>query len=216
MRLVDRLEELIEHGRRWPLGNGVVVDREAFLNLIDQMRISVPQEIRRSQEFEVERERYIAQAQEDARVIIEQAREDAARLLDEQEIKRRAEVDAKRIVDRARREANEVREGADIYAEEVLCELDRHARLITRTIQNGLRELGKHREGAPTDAKVSETVASGQGEAPAEANAKPEPPKTDGQAPPPPPPSKGTSVPSESASMAASDGAPSNGDHAID
>jgi vacuolar-type H+-ATPase subunit H len=196
------LEELIEHGHRWPFGNGVVVDREAFLNLIDQMRISIPQEIRRSQEFEIERERYIAQAQEDARVIVEQAREDAARMLDDQEIKRQAEVDAKRIVERARREAQEVRDGADIYAEEVLRELDRHARLITRTIQNGLRELGKQGEGE--EATADETVA-----------APPKPPEgADGAAT-----ETRTdvhSVPSESSLLTSPNEAPPNGDHASD
>ncbi len=198
------MEELIEHGHRWPFGNGVVVDREAFLNLIDQMRISIPQEIRRSQEFEVERERYIAQAQEDARAIMEQAREDAARLLDEQQIKRQAEIDAKRIVERARREAQEVRDGADIYAEEVLHELDRHTRLISRTIQNGLRELDKHQEGV--------TAESGA----AEADAATEPAEAMSDEPTQEAPSQVASVPAEPSPLATPDETPPNGEQAGD
>jgi vacuolar-type H+-ATPase subunit H len=135
------LEELVENGRRMPFGGKVSVDREAFLNIIDQMRITIPQDLRRYKEFEAEKDRYIAQAQEEARVILEQAREDAARLLDEQSIKQQAEVDARRIAERARREADEVRSGSDAYALASLQELDRQVQRLARTIQNGLSEL---------------------------------------------------------------------------
>ncbi len=168
LQLVDRLEELAERGRRLPFGNSVSVDREAFLNLIDQMRITIPQEIKRCQAFESERDRYIAQAQEDARAIMEQAHEDAAKMLDEQAIRRQAETDARRTLERAKREAEEIRAGADAYAAATLRELDRHVQLLARTIENGLRELeGPSEEdesdelageGEPSDEQVAETV----------------------------------------------------------
>jgi vacuolar-type H+-ATPase subunit H len=135
------LEELVERGRRMPFKGGVAVDREALLNIIDQMRITIPQDLRRYKEFEVEKERYIAQAQEEARTILEQAHEDAARLLDEQSIKRQAEVDARRITERARREADEVRAGSDAYALASLQALEVQVQRLARTIQNGLSEL---------------------------------------------------------------------------
>ena len=164
MQLVDRLEELIEQGRRWPLSNGVLVDREAMLNILDQMRISVPREIRRSQELETEREKYVARAQQDARAILEQAREDAARLLDEQEIKRQAEINARRILERARREARETRVGADAYAAQVLGELDRHVQQVARTIRNGLRALHGLREEGEAESQAEATPAQEDGQ----------------------------------------------------
>lgn len=163
---MDRLEELVEHGRRWPLGDRVLIDRRAFLNLIDQMRISAPQEMRRSQEFWLDREKFIAQAQADARTILEQAHEDAARLLDEQAIKRQAELDARRILERAGSEARETRAGADAYAEQVLRQLDRHIRQVNRTIQNGLRELAGLRAPADGSAGDAETEPSALGDLP--------------------------------------------------
>ncbi|MHB1319868.1 MAG: ATP synthase subunit B family protein, partial [Anaerolineae bacterium] len=103
--------------------------------------ITIPQDLRRYKEFEAEKERYIAQAQEEARTILEQAREDAARLLDEQSIKQQAEIDARRILDRARREADEVRAGSDAYALGSLRDLEVQVQRLARTIQNGLSEL---------------------------------------------------------------------------
>lgn len=117
------------------------MDREAFLNIVDQMRITIPQDLRRYQEFEAEKERYIAQAQEQARVILEQAREDAARLLDEQSIRQQAEIDARRILERAHQEAEEVRAGSDAYAIGSLRQLEVQVERLARTIQNGLGEL---------------------------------------------------------------------------
>jgi hypothetical protein len=158
------MEELIEQGRRWPLSNGVLVDREAMLNILDQMRISVPREIRRSQELETEREQYVARAQQDARAILEQAREYVARLLDEQEIKRQAEKDARRILERARREARETRVGADAYAAQVLGELDRHVQQVARTIRNGLRALHGLREEGEAENQAEATPAQEVGQ----------------------------------------------------
>lgn len=117
------------------------MDREAFLNIVDQMRITIPQDLRRYQEFEAEKEHYIAQAQEQARAILEQAREDAARLLDEQSIRQQAEIDARRILERARQEAEEVRSGSDAYAIGSLRQLEAQVERLARTIQNGLGEL---------------------------------------------------------------------------
>jgi vacuolar-type H+-ATPase subunit H len=166
LQLVDRLEELVERGRRLPFGGSVTIDREAFLNIVDQMRITIPQEIRRYQEFEAERDRYIAQAQQDARTILEQAHEDAARLLDEQSIKRQAELDAQRMMDRARREAEEVRSGSDAYALASLQQLDLQVQRLARTIQNGLEELTANAQQAAEAAAASEeTVAAGATEA---------------------------------------------------
>lgn len=156
LQLVDRLEEIIEKGRSWPFGGKVLVDREALLNVIDQMRITLPTEVKRHQAFEIERAHYIAKAQEDARAILEQAREEAAKLLDSHEIKRQAEEEAERILAQARREADEMRADADIYAAESLRRLERHVQQLLHVIQNGLKDLNARLN--PTDAQDDEVV----------------------------------------------------------
>ncbi len=147
----------MEQGRRMPFGGAVAVEREALLNIIDQMRITIPQDLRRYKEFEAEKDRYIAEAQDEARLILEQAREDAARLLDEQSIRRQAETDARRILEQARREAEEVRAGADAYALASLHELDRQVERLARTIQNGLSELARSQQAKAQAAEEVET-----------------------------------------------------------
>ena len=64
LHLVDRLEQLVNEGRRLPLSNKVMVDEQKIWDLIDQMRISVPEEVKKAKRTNQERDRIIAQAHE--------------------------------------------------------------------------------------------------------------------------------------------------------
>ena len=94
LQMIDRLEELVNNGARLPLSSKVVIDENAFLNIIDQMRISIPQEIKQAKEIQLERDKYVAQAHEEARRILAQAREDAAKQLDEHQLRQQAQAQA--------------------------------------------------------------------------------------------------------------------------
>src|SRR5690554_3037543 len=114
--LVDRLEELLSNGFRVPFTTNAVIDEEAFLDIIDQMRIAIPDEIRKAERVTRDRDRILAQAREEADRILEQARAEAAGLLDDQELIKAAEQRARSVVMRAQEEADEIRRGADEYA----------------------------------------------------------------------------------------------------
>lgn len=72
--LVDRLEDLIDDGRHVPMSKFTLVDEERVLSIIDQMRISVPEQIETATRVVTQRDRLIAQANEEAARIIEHAR----------------------------------------------------------------------------------------------------------------------------------------------
>ncbi len=160
LHLVDRLEDLLDRGWRLPLGSKVAIDEDMFLNIIDQMRITIPQEIKQAREVQQERDKYVAQAHEEARRIIAQAREDAARQLDEHKIRVAAEAQAEEIIRRARHEAAQVRAGADEYTESTLRALGEPIARLQEVIQNGISLLQTLR--AREEEEASE---QGQGEA---------------------------------------------------
>jgi len=116
-----------------------------MLNIIDQLRITIPQEIKRCREIEEQRERWIAEARKEAQRIIAQAHEDATRLRDEHRIRKEAEREAEQILQRARREALEIREGADRYAEEQLHFLNDQVARLQQVIRNGLQQIEANR-----------------------------------------------------------------------
>src|SRR5438067_1093361 len=86
MHLVDRLEELVASAQKMPIGNRAILDRRRLLDIIDQMRIAVPQEVREAQEIVAHREALRREAEEDGRILVAQAEERASRLVEAHEI----------------------------------------------------------------------------------------------------------------------------------
>ena len=75
LHLVDRLEDLIDEGRHIPLSKYTMIDEERALEIIDQMRISIPEEIEKSSRIIQQRDRVMAQANEEASRLVDLARE---------------------------------------------------------------------------------------------------------------------------------------------
>jgi hypothetical protein len=105
--LVDRLEELVGVGKRVPYSGRVMVEEEEFLALVDQLRVTVPNEIKQAQRVIKEREAIIGRAQEEAAKILEVARQQAEYIVSQQgvlnearqrgeELLRQVEVEHKR------------------------------------------------------------------------------------------------------------------------
>ncbi len=142
--LLDRLEALLSDSRR--IGGKLIVDAQRSWDLIDQMRISVPEEVRQAQRVNQERDRIIAQAKEEASRIIELARQDAAKLTEEHPITEQAKERAITIERRARREARNVQREADEYVMDVLTQLDGDLARTLTVVRNGIEKLRVDRQ----------------------------------------------------------------------
>jgi cell division septum initiation protein DivIVA len=164
LTLIDQLEQVFDRGFRVPLSDKVAIDKWAFLNIVDQMRLTIPQEIKQARDVQLERDKYIAQAHDEAREIIAQAREDAAKLLDEHQLRRSAQAQAEAMITRARREALRIRAGAEEYAESQLKEMGRHVEQLQRVLRNGLTAIENRRSArlaTASPASGSDTEKSG-------------------------------------------------------
>jgi hypothetical protein len=152
LALIDRLENVVNQGWRIPFTMKTVVEEDQFFDIIDQLRVSIPEEVRRADELLSERERVLAGAQDDAERIIQEAQAKAERLLDEGEIAAAARAEAERIKSQAQREAAAFREEADAYALEALSDLETRLSALLRQTANGLASLRrKHGEIIPED-----------------------------------------------------------------
>jgi len=148
--LVDRLEETTKESRQIPFSKLRLVDETRIWSLIDQMRVSIPDEVRRAERIIREKERTIAQAKEEAERIIELARQEAAEITAEHSIAQAAETRAESIRKQAEREAEHTRAGADDYAFDVLCNLEQDLKKALTVIENGIRTIQAEREGRET------------------------------------------------------------------
>ena len=94
LQLIDRLEELFNESKSIPLTRNVMVDEDRMLDIIDQMRIAIPEEVKKAQQLLGQRDRVLAQAQEEANRTLELARQKADQMVGKdmvmQEAQRRA------------------------------------------------------------------------------------------------------------------------------
>jgi hypothetical protein len=153
LALVDKLEKLVNDGWRVPLSAKTAIDENAFFELIDQMRVSIPEEIKRANDLLQEREKVLASAATEAEQIIAGAREQATRLVDENEIMAAARAEAEGIKAQARRETAEILKGADEYAIGVLADLESNLAALLQTTANGLAKLKKEQGQASVSPK---------------------------------------------------------------
>ena len=148
LHLVDRLEELFNESRAIPLTHQVVVDEDRMLDLIDQMRVSIPDEVKKAQQLLAQRDRILAQAQEEASRTLALAREKSEQLVERDAIVQAAQVRAEEIIAQARAEAEATQRDADRYVLESLTRLEVELERILTQVRNGIMALQGEPEGA--------------------------------------------------------------------
>jgi hypothetical protein len=168
--LVERLESLIANGKPLPLTRNAIIDRDAALNLIDELRVAVPEEVRAAKRINQEGERIIDKAQEEAERIVGRAQEQAAYLIEERGLTEAAEDESRRIIARAEDDAAAVRAGADEYAAGVLAGLQDEVTRTLRGIERGLAMLDQRRaEYAQAQEPAPDEAVEDDGYGPADA-----------------------------------------------
>ncbi len=121
--LIERLEALVNTGQRVPFVNKIMLDEQECLDVIAQMRMSIPDEVRQARRMLQERSRIPEQARLEAERIVEIAHEQAEEILSEHGLVRAAEDNARRIVEEAQDQASEVQRESDEYAVRSLTDL---------------------------------------------------------------------------------------------
>lgn len=141
LHLVDRLEELFNKSRPVWFTHSVIVDEDRMLDLIDQMRVAIPEEIRKAQQIISQRDRILAQAKEEANRTISLAREKAETLLTDNELIQSAQLRATEIISEAKRDVVASQQDADKYVLETLSNLEIHMDRIISQVRNGIIAL---------------------------------------------------------------------------
>lgn len=139
--LVDRLEDLIDEGRHIFGTKYTLIDEERALEIIDQMRISVPEEIEKAARIIAQRDRVLAEAHEEAARIVHEHRDKAEQMLHEDERVSSAMARAESIKEQARQEAIRITAEADQYAMHVLSSLEQQLMADLNQVRNGISHL---------------------------------------------------------------------------
>src|SRR3979409_2253863 len=92
--LIDKLDDLVHNAKPVPLTDQVRVDKEEIYDILDQMRATIPEEIKQARWIGKGRQEMLAEAKREAERIIKEAREEQARLINDEEVVRQAEREA--------------------------------------------------------------------------------------------------------------------------
>jgi hypothetical protein len=130
--LVDRLENLITSSRRVPLVNQIMVKEADILNIIDQMRASIPDEFKQARAIIHDKERILAQAQAEASKLIARAQEEAEQAVNRESLLRLADE-----------KAEQIKVEADVYVAETLRALRDHLTSIEMDIDRSILSIEK-------------------------------------------------------------------------
>jgi cell division septum initiation protein DivIVA len=138
---IDRLEYLIAHSRQIPLTRTVVIDQEEALACIDDLRLSLPDEIKQARWTLQEQQRLLSEAQAEAARTVSKAGERAQTMIGQHDLVKRAEKQAEAMLREASLKAEETRRAADRYASDVMQSLESQLLRTVATVKKGVEAL---------------------------------------------------------------------------
>ena len=139
--LLEALEELMDESKSIPLTNKVFVNKEEVLDLIKEIRLKLPEELKQAKWVKEERTRILVEAQKEAEGVIKEAENRIIAMVDENEITRKAYEQKNEIIQTANEMAREISNGTKEHADAILERIEGVLQETLKTIQNNRREL---------------------------------------------------------------------------
>ncbi len=159
LQLIDRLEELFNEAKAVPFTHNVLVEEDRMLEIIDQMRIVIPEEVKKAQQIIGQRDRFLAQAQEEADRTIALAREKAEQLIQKDMITQEANRRAEQILAQGRADAEVSRRDADDYVMDTLVNLQDVLEKTLTQVRNGVLSIQQDQTQKPIPASSAQAIA---------------------------------------------------------
>ena len=139
LELIDALEEVIEKGIGIPLAGKCMLDREELLDLIQEIRLKLPDDLKQAKWVKEERQRIISEAQKEANHILKGAEDKIISMINEHEITKRSYEQAREIETTSQKRAREIKLGTLQFIEDTLAEGE-------RVMENALADLRENRQ----------------------------------------------------------------------
>jgi cell division septum initiation protein DivIVA len=151
--LIDRLDGLLSEARAVPFTDQVRVERDAVFGLLDEIRATVPEEVRQARWIVKERQQMLAEAARECERLLGEAREQAAQDCSQLRVTRLAERQAEEILQQARRLGHELQAEVDAWADGILATLEANLEKFGGAVHRGReRLLERSSQESPLDA----------------------------------------------------------------
>lgn len=141
LQLLEELEDIIESGSTIPFVSKVMVDQAELLEIIKEIRIHLPDEMKQALWIKEERQRILTEAQQEGEQTIQEAKRHAESLVEQDEIVLMARQKAEEIILQAQQGAREMKMSARDYTDELLEKTGYTMKEMLNTIEENRREL---------------------------------------------------------------------------
>ncbi|MDD6084956.1 MAG: vacuolar-type H+-ATPase subunit H [Oscillospiraceae bacterium] len=122
--ILENMDDLLDNSKTLPFTSKILIDAEQMRELINDVRLNIPQEIKRAKVIDFDRERILKSAEEQAESIIRNAETKKDAMISEQEITKEAKKRAVEILNKAQNTSKEVRAALDQYVEKRLTDVE--------------------------------------------------------------------------------------------
>ena len=145
INVIDRLETLVNTSKVMPMGNNILLERKRVMELVDQLRLQIPQQVKSAEELLDQKDQIINHAMAEARRAKVKAEDEFREKLNQNELRKRAddlireaEHRAERIIEQAESEAQAKRMEADAYALRSLRAFERELNGLNASVRKGI------------------------------------------------------------------------------
>ena len=139
--LLETLEEMLENSKSIPFSDKGIIDKEEMLEIIKEIRLKLPDELKQAKWVKEERGRILVEAQKEADDIVKEAENRIISMIDEHEITRKAYEQKAEIIETANEMSREISKGTKDYADSILQNIETALQNALETIQNNRKEL---------------------------------------------------------------------------
>jgi cell division septum initiation protein DivIVA len=140
---ISQLEDMVRDAKSMPLSSSALLNRDEVLELIEEMKGSLPDEVKQARWIVKDREELLAKARRDAEAMVEQGRQEQLRLAAHEEVVQRSHEEAARIVSEAEDEARKLRLEAEDYVDAKLAQLEVALQRILEELMTTNGALGR-------------------------------------------------------------------------
>ena len=139
--LLETIEEMLEDSKKLPFTNKAIVDKEQVLDIIKEIRLKLPEELKQAKVIKEEHDRIIAKANEEAEEIVKEAENRIISMIDEHEITKKAYEQKNKIIENANDMAREISNGTKAYADSILESVQVTLEDALKIIENNRKEV---------------------------------------------------------------------------
>lgn len=139
--LLETLEELIESSKKIPLTSKAMIEQEEILDIIKEIRLKMPEDLKQAKWVREERERILTEAQKEADDVVKEAESRIIEMIDEHEITKKAYEQKNEIMEAANENSRQITQGAKEYADNILAGLEGTLEKVLREISQDRKEL---------------------------------------------------------------------------